>query len=123
MSSGSCVDGALDFLANGLVVAPAIEAATANYREDMDPIGRFIADCVEAAPSQSVGARSMYIAYVNWSTANAIRPKTETKFALEMKKRFTRDDKRTRSYLECRLHDVPAAPDGGGASWPEGYGG
>jgi putative DNA primase/helicase len=118
------IAGALDFLAHGLVVAPDIEKATESYREDMDPIGRFVADCVEVEPGQSVGARAMYMAYVNWSAANALRPRAETKFGLEMKKRFTRDEKRTRSYLDCRLHDVPAAPDsGGGTSWPEGYGG
>lgn len=119
------IAGALDFLANGLVVAEPVASATAAYREDMDPIGRFAADCVEAKPGQSVQARGMYEAYVSWAKANAIYVRSETKFGLEMKKRFTRDDKRTRSYLDCALHDVPARPDergaGAGPSEYEGY--
>ncbi|HYA73486.1 MAG TPA: primase-like DNA-binding domain-containing protein, partial [Roseiarcus sp.] len=105
------IAGALDFLSNGLVVAEPIAQATAAYREDMDPIGRFVADCVRVAPGMRVGARAMYEAYVSWAKANAIYVRSETKFGIEVKKRFTRDDGRTRSYLDCELHDVPARPD------------
>lgn len=77
----------------------------------MDPIGRFAADCLRADPEKSVAARSMYEAYVSWARANALTPRFETKFGLEMKKRFTRDNKRTRSYLGVELHDVPARAD------------
>jgi len=97
-------------------------AATAAYREDMDPIGRFAADCVAIAADRKVGARAMYEAYVSWAKANAVYVQSETKFGREMRKRFTRDDKRTRSYLGCYLHDVPARPDDGhfGAPTPDG---
>jgi putative DNA primase/helicase len=105
------IAGALDFLENGLVVAEPIALATQSYREDMDPIGRFVADCVRPATGQRVGARLLYEAYVSWAKANALTPRFETKFALEMKKRFTKDDGRTRSYLDIELHDVPARPD------------
>ena len=113
------VEGAIDFLANSLVVAEPIFQATAAYREDMDPIGRFCLDCVREAPGQRVGARAMYEAYVSWAKANAIHVRFETKFGLEMKKRFTRDDKRTRSYVGVELHDVPARPGDGHAPPPE----
>jgi putative DNA primase/helicase len=114
------IAGALDFLENGLVVAEPILAATAAYREDMDPIGRFAADCVVIAADRKVGARSMYEAYVSWAKANAVYVQSETKFGREMRKRFTRDDKRTRSYLGCDLHDVPSRPDDHFAPSPDG---
>lgn len=117
------VDGALDYLAHGLVVAEPIAAATASYREDMDPIGRFAADCVEAAPGERVGARAMYEAYKSWCGANAVTAAFETRFGREMGKRYTKDQGRTRSYLDCRLHDVPARPDERPGSYPDDYGG
>ena len=118
------IEGALDYLTNGLVISPEIATATASYREDMDPIGRFVTDCVEAAAGEHVGARTMYEAYKSWCMANALSPRFETKFGLEMKKRFVKDEKRTRSYLDCRLHDVPARPDAAAKppdDFPEDY--
>jgi putative DNA primase/helicase len=119
--------GALDYMRNGLFIADEIAQATAEYQEEMNPIGEFIKDCVEAAPGESIGASAAYQAYVSWSLANAKRPRTLTAFGKEMHKHYKRDDKRTRSYLDCRLHDVPSRPDepakGGGGSYPEGYGG
>ena len=105
------IAGALDYLAHGLVVAEPIAAATQAYREDMDPIGRFVADCVEAAPGERVGARLMYESYKSWCAANAVTASFETKFGRELSKRYTKVKGSTRSYLDCRLHDVPARPD------------
>lgn len=105
------IEGALDFLNNGLFIAPAAIAATESYREDMDPIGRFIADCVETAPGEKVQARVMYEAYVSWCKANAQAARFEQRFGKEMGKRFTRGKNNVMVYLDCRLHDVPARPD------------
>jgi len=117
------IDGAVDFLSHGLVVAPSIRDATAKYRDDMDPVGRFAAACVRVKPGASVGAAMMYQAYQNWCHAAAQSVVLQTRFGREMAKRFTKDRGKTYSYLDCELHDVPAAPDGGGASWTDGYGG
>lgn len=105
------LDGALDYMRNGLFVADKIAQATARYQEEMNPIGEFIKDCIEPAPGESIQANVAYQAYVSWSLANAKRPRTLTAFGKEMPKHFKRDDKRTRSYLDCRLHDVPHRPD------------
>jgi putative DNA primase/helicase len=119
------IDGALDFLAHGLVVAPAIANATEAYREDMDPIGRFVAACVEVAPGHSEAAAALYDAYLAWCPGNNVTPCQQTRFGREMAKRFVKAKKQTVSYLDIRLHDVPPRPDDGrsGSSWPEGYGG
>jgi putative DNA primase/helicase len=126
------LEGACDYLENGLFIADKIAAATAQYQEEMNPIGEFIKACVEAAPGETIGANTAFQAYVSWSRANARREKSQTAFGREMAKHFQRDDKRTRSYLDCRLHDVPARPDeaapakgagAAGAGYPEGYGG
>ena len=113
------VDGACDFLANGLFIAEASRLATQEFRSDMDPIGRFVAACVVGAPGQRVQARVLYEAFKSWAMANAVYVLNETRFGRDMKRRFRRDDSHTRAYLDISLHDVPARPD----SMPEDRGG
>lgn len=118
------IEGAEDFLSNGLYVAPAIREATTAYQTDMDPIGEFLAACVEHAPGQHIPARTLYEAYVSWSMANVKRPKTETKFGRVVPTKLAREDRRTgKTYIDCRLHDVPARPDAPAPAYPDGYGG
>lgn len=83
----------------GPIVALYAHVAT---RSREDTIERFISDCVEAAPGEHVGARTTYEAYKSWCMANALSPRFETRFGLEMKKRFAKDED-TRAYLDCRL--------------------
>ena len=91
-------------------VAASSPAARITAAPD-DPIGRFVVDCVEAAPGERVGARLMYESYKSWCAANAVTASFETKFGRELSKRYTKVKGSTRSYLDCRLHDVPARPD------------
>lgn len=103
--------GALDFLQGGLPIAPAIFAATEQYRRDMDPIGEFLTACVREEAGGAVQARSMHRAYVAWSEANARRAKSETKFGKELSKRLTREARKgVNYYLDVILHDVPTPP-------------
>jgi putative DNA primase/helicase len=105
------IEGALIYLREGLDLPPEVRKATQDYRDEMDPIGEFCRDCVEAVDGASETARAMYEAYVSWCLANAKKPVFETRFGRVMKARFRRDDGRIRRYLDCRLHDVPARPD------------
>ncbi len=85
-----------------------IADATDSYRGENDPIGEFIAACVRKAPGQSVTARSMYLAFVNWCDANSVRPWKETMFGRVMpQKGLRRTKERVRHYLDVELHDVP----------------
>lgn len=101
------IDGAIDYLENGLFVSEETRANTEDYFDEMDPTAMFIRDCVNVAQGESVGARAMYHAYKAHCEANARRPIFETKFGRIMKKKFKRDDKRTHKYLDVALHDVP----------------
>lgn len=105
------IEGALDFLDNGLVVSDAIAAATAEYREEMDPVGEFLAACVVAAPGMSVPAREMYRGFEAWCHANAKRVRSETKFGRDAKKILTVENRRgVKFYVDVALQDVPEAP-------------
>jgi hypothetical protein len=41
------IEGVLDYLANGLVIAPRIGKLTQEQIEEMDPIAQFCRDCIE----------------------------------------------------------------------------
>lgn len=101
------IDGAIDYLENGLVVSEDTKTSTDEYFDEMDPTAMFIRDCIVEQAGESVGARAMYLAYKAHCEANARRAIFETKFGRIMKKKFKRDDKRTHKYLDVTLRDVP----------------
>lgn len=110
------VKGALIYLNQGLIVPTEVKNATDDYREEMDPIGGFIRDCVTqfVAPLPQdpsyVSARDMYGAFVSWCHANSVEPWTEKSFALAMQQKgFKKDRSMTvRRYIDVQLHHVPA---------------
>lgn len=105
------IEGALDFYAHGLYVAPAVRASTDEYREEMDPIGEFLNTCVRKADGLRVQANDMYQAYVSWSLANAKRSRTQTKFGKELGKRYQKSEIEGRNwYQDVELHSVPLRP-------------
>lgn len=101
------IEGAIIFLREGLVVPQEAQAATTAYRDEMDRTSAFCRDCVTSAPGEKVQARTLYEAYCNWAVDRAERPISETRFAKLMAAKYTREDGRTRQYLDIRLHDVP----------------
>ena len=112
------------YMREGLKTPEIVSTATAEYREAMDPIGAWVADCVVRDDSQTVTAREFYNAFADWCDANGIRPWQETAFGKAMPgKGFEKDKGRVRRYLNVRLEmgDVPRqdrstrSPMGGGA--------
>src|ERR1700730_9489045 len=67
-------DGALDFLQNGLYIAPSVAAATNEYRREMDIVMQFAEDCLERVEGSKVQARAMYEAFLEWCHANSKSP-------------------------------------------------
>lgn len=118
------IDGALDYLRNGLFIAEKVAAFTQSYIDDNDPVGQFDRDHVEAADGEKVGANEMYQAYEAWALANGKRPISLTKFGRVMKKKRDRNDSGAKHfYVNVRLHDVPARPQhGAGGNDPSEFG-
>ncbi len=105
------VEGALDFLANGLFVAPSVRAATDDYAADMNPIGEFLKACVGSRVDGKVQAQTMFDAYFAWCASNGRAPKSKTKFGRVVGQRFAKSEIAGRNfYLDCELHDVPEPP-------------
>lgn len=102
------LDGARIWLERGLVVPEVIRAKTDEYKAESDPLGRFIADCVEAAPNENVRAQDMYEAYCRWCKPNSERPWSMTTFGKAMPERgYEKTDGRIRVYRNVRLVNVP----------------
>jgi putative DNA primase/helicase len=105
------IEGALDYLRNGLFVAEEVRTFTESYFDEMDPAGQFVSACLAEEREHHEKARDVYNAYTAWSEANAKKPMTEARFGRIMKKKITRDDtKRVHMYMNVRLHDVPERP-------------
>lgn len=106
------VQGVCDYLAHGLVIADAVRADTKDYRDDMDPVGEYIAACVSGVPGRKVQAHAMYEAYVSWSMANAKKPVSLMRLGKRMKQSFEKSEIGGRIwYQDCDLHDVPERPE------------
>lgn len=106
------IEGVLDYLANGLVIADAVRNDTKEYRDDMDPAGGFLQACVRADALKKVQAHTMYEAYVSWSLANAKRPVSQAKFGKRLKSLYEGREIGGRIfYMGCDLHDVPDRPE------------
>lgn len=108
--------GCLDYLNHGLRTPQEVIDATAAYREEMDPVGSFLNDCVTMVPANSdgsaasvVSARDMYDAFSAWGWQNGVRPWKEKGFATAMSQKGFLKERRNagRVYLHVRLHDVP----------------
>lgn len=109
------VEGALKYLSEGLKPPPEIVDATQEYRDDMDPVGGFIDQCLERLKATDADApfepaRAVYDAFVAWSEANAVRPWKEKSFAAAMSQKGIPKvrNNQGRRYIGVRLHDVPA---------------
>jgi putative DNA primase/helicase len=73
------LDGLCDFLDHGLPMPDQVVEATQGYRDDSDPIGRFLADCTIAVPAWQdehgkkiearVPGKEFFELYVAWARA------------------------------------------------------
>jgi putative DNA primase/helicase len=106
------IGGALDYLAHGLFVAEAVAADTEEYRQEMDPVGRFFAACVVPAPGDKVQADTFFQSYNAWAQANGVNEmKSSNKFGRLAKRRYRKTETGGRNfYCDIALRDVPAAP-------------
>lgn len=113
------IDGALIYLADGLIEPPEVKMETQEYRDDMDPVGRFVQSCIEVAYGEVVTGAEMYAGFEQWCEANGTKPMSGTKFGTILKTKLPRTDGRVQTYenVRLRLPDRPRNPD------HDGYGG
>lgn len=66
------VEGCLMWQLNGLQAPAAVLQATDRYREDSDPLGDFLAECVDLAAGEQARASAVQSAYQKWADQQGI---------------------------------------------------
>lgn len=98
------VGGLLDWLENGLVEPDAVKVATEAYRDDTDPLGQFIAMCLEPAPGERVQSSVLHEVYSAWCQSAGERIWKPNGFADAMRERgFEKKKSNGIKWLDIRL--------------------
>lgn len=63
------VAGCLEWQQRGLDPPAAIRVASDRYRQDEDPLGRFLSECCELEPSATTASQAIHDAYASWANA------------------------------------------------------
>ena len=102
------VDGCIMWQKEGLEKPQCIQQASDEYREEMDVLSKFVADCVEEGTSQDrIKANELYEVYCNWANDNNEYCHTNTRFGKEFVLRFPEKEKMRDGiyYKNCKLND------------------
>ena len=98
------LDGLRDWIDSGLLEPDDVTRATDDYFSDNDPLGRFVAVCLEPADGARVQSSAMYEVYEAFSKASGEKVWTPRGFGLAMKERGYRSKQsNVRWWLNVRL--------------------
>lgn len=107
------LDGLRIYLEEGLAVPAAVLAATADYRDEQDPIGLFLRSCTVPDPAASVRAGDLFKAYTAWCEEAALSAWKQTSFGRALREKGIRkeDGGGRPRYVGLRLSvDAPSPP-------------
>lgn len=101
------IKGCLEWQKEGLPLPKKIEDATKEYRDEMDIIRSFCKDCVKMRPESKTRASEMFNAYKRWATQGNERMMSQSKFGIEMGKKFKKQNiNGYMYYIRCELKDA-----------------
>lgn len=83
------IDGCLLWQSEGLVMPRAVQQATDAYRAEMDVVSAFLDACCTIGQGE-VKSSQLYAAYCAWASSNNEYCMSNTKFGVEIAKRFER---------------------------------
>lgn len=81
------LDGLRDWCDHGLTEPEEVAKATQAYREDSDPLGRFLSTCVISKPGVRVQSSVMHAVFVAWCKTSGEREWTQKGFSSALKER------------------------------------
>lgn len=93
------VEGCLLWQREGLKQPKAVLDMTREYRREMDVISGFLDDRCEVGEGFSAKSSELYAAYSAWCEANTEFKMSNTKFGVEMEKRFARSKRMDGNYF------------------------
>ncbi len=83
--------GCLEWQTRRLDSPPAVVSAVAEYKEDMDILGQWLADKCDVGPNLIIGSTTAYLDYQMWATSSGLRPWSHVVFGRKLKERYLRD--------------------------------
>lgn len=91
------LEGCLLWQSEGLEPPQEVQAATQEYREEMDPLGDFLAESCVVGPKISGKATALYNAFRKWAEdSGETRPMSQTSFGTSLRERgFEKEKTRT----------------------------
>lgn len=92
-----CIDGCLMWQREGLQMPVAVLKSVREYRREMDVISAFIED--KCTLEGTVQASMLYAAYASWADSNNEYCMSNTKFGIEISKRFEKVKGRNYNYF------------------------
>lgn len=81
------VQGCLVWQRDGLGTPDAVTEATAGYRQEMDVLGAFLAECCVIGDYAQVKASDLYAAYTAWCTTNGEHALVQRNFGIQLSER------------------------------------
>lgn len=89
------VMGCMDWQKEGLGEPEEVKKATEGYKNEMDVILRFVADCCETNTQRTAKSQRLYKAYIEWCKQNGEYELSQTKFSLRLvEKGFVKESTR-----------------------------
>jgi putative DNA primase/helicase len=87
------LNGCLSWQQGGLATPDEVLDDIAKYKEEMDVVGAFLAECCVLAPGASAPAKGLYETYVEWAKNSGEKwPLTQRAFGMSLTERgFERD--------------------------------
>jgi P4 family phage/plasmid primase-like protien len=120
--------GILNWLLEGYAAArqlhppPAVERFKAELRGASDPVGEFLAACVEDAPGEHIASRELHEVFTAWCGENGARALSLQAFGKLLSEKGLKSGTRRKAkhWLHKRLHPdapSPVAASSAGQSW------
>lgn len=100
-----CVDGYLEWQRIGLAEPQIIKEQREEYRTEMDSIAAFLEECCEVGTTGRIKGSLLFNAYDEWARENNQHRMTNTKFGIEMSKKFKKITSNGVHYIGVRLLD------------------
>lgn len=85
------VAGAVRYCAQGLTPPPEVADATGDYQREADPLGEWLAACIEEDPGSEIRAGEAYECYTDWAKGHGLKEReylSATAFGRRMGGRF-----------------------------------
>ena len=90
--------GLADYLNDGLRIPQAVRAATAEYRDESDIVGEFLADRCSGYPTGEISKAALYKAYSAWAEDRRVRPFGSRRFNQAVAQHGYGDERRMDGY-------------------------